>query len=237
MTRTEERLQDALRAQAARVEDNRLRPLPALETAPRRHTAWLVPAAAAMSVLLIVALAVTLAGRSHKGAPSAGYPALPAGFPKYFAQFGDPPQLDVVIRSTSTGAEVTSVSAPNIQGFRLTPLDIAAAPDGRTFYVSYRVVDLSKRSDPGQIWIYQYTWANHADASQSGSLEWIKGNPFPGNGLLVNGGSMAVSPDGSKLALTDNTKQLSGQSWPDAIIVVDLRTGARSTWQGGMSRP
>jgi len=89
----------------------------------------------------------------------------------------------------------------------------------------------------GQIWIYQYTWANHADGSQSGSMEWIKGNPFPGNGLLVNGGSMAVSPDGSKLALTDNTKQLSGQSWPDAIIVVDLRTGARSTWQGGMSRP
>lgn len=242
MTRTEERLRDALSASAGRVRDDRLRPLPALESEPRRsvlreHMGWLGPAAAALSVLLIVGLAVTVAGRSHQGRPSVSYPALPAGFPKYFAQIAriaNPAGLGVVIRSTSTGAEVTPALTPDIPDYRLTPLNVAAAPDGRTFYISYRAIDLQKPSNPSQIWIYQLTFSH---GGSSNSLTWIKGDPFSGNGMLVNGGSMAVSPDGTELAFTDTTQQLNGPSWPDEIIVVDLRTGARSVWRGGMSRP
>ena len=244
MTSTEERLRDALGAAAAQVRDDRLRPLPAPETRPRwpaqrRHMGWLGPAAAAMSVLLIVALALTLTGQSHKNAPPVSYPGLPAGFPKYFAQIvgpsqiaGPPGQLDVVIRSTSTGAEVTRAAAPDAPDWRLTPLNVATAPDGRSFYIEYRAVDLQKNTS--QIWIYLLTFTH---GGSSNYLEWIKGDPFPGSGLLVNGGSMAVSPDGRKLAFTETTQRLNGRSWPDAITVVDLRTGARSTWQGGMSRP
>jgi WD40 repeat protein len=252
MTRTEERLRDALGAAAARVRDDRLRPLPAPETAetaktpettPRRHTlrrhmGWLGPAAAAMSVLLIVALALTVTGHSHKATPPVSYPALPAGFPKYFAQIAgpsqtpSPSQLDVVIRSTSTGAEVTRAPVPNIQGWRLTPQAVAAAPDGRTFYIAYQAVDLQKNTS--QTWIYQLTFTH---GGSSNSLEWIKGDPFPGSGLLANGGSMAVSPDGTKLAFTGATQQQDGQSWPDDISVVDLRTGAGGMWRVGLSRP
>jgi len=244
MTSTEERLRDALGAAAARVRDDRLRPLPAPETRPRRpalrrHMGWLGPAVAAISVLLIVALALTLTGPSHKPTPPVSYPALPAGFPKYFAQIagpsqiaGPPGQLDVVIRSTSTGAEVTRAAAPDVPDWRLTPLNVATAPDSRSFYIEYRAVDLQKNTS--QIWIYLLTFTH---GGSSNYLEWIKGDPFPGSGLLVNGGSMAVSPDGRKLAFTETTQRLNGRSWPDAITVVDLRTGARSTWQGGMSRP
>ena len=243
MTSTEERLRDALGAAAAQVRDDRLRPLPAPETRPRwqarrRHMGWLGPAAAAMSVLLIVALAVTLTGQSHKTTPSVSYPALPAGFPKYFAQIAGPSQvagpsnLDVIIRSTSTGEEVTRAATPDIPDYRLTPLNVATAPDGRTFYIEYRAVDLQKNTS--QIWIFQLTFTH---GGSSNYLAWIKGDPFPASGLLVNGGSMAVSPDGTKLAFTGATRRLDGQSWPDEIFVVDLRTGARSTWQGGMSRP
>ena len=243
MTSTEERLRDALGAAAARVRDDRLRPLPAPETRPRRpalrrHMGWLGPAAAAISVLLIVALALTLTGPSHKPTPPVSYPALPAGFPKYFAQIAGPSQipgpsqLDVVIRSTSTGAEVTRAPTPDVQGWRLTPQTVAAVPDGRIFYIAYQAVDLQKNTS--QTWIYQLTFTH---GGSSNYLEWIKGDPFPGSGLLVNGGSMAVSPDGRKLAFTETTQRLNGRSWPDAITVVDLRTGARSTWQGGMSRP
>jgi hypothetical protein len=243
MTSTEERLRDALGASAAQVRDDRLRPLPAPETRPRwpaqrRHMGWLGPAAAAVSVLLIVALALTLTGQSHKTTPSVSYPALPAGFPKYFAQIVSPSQiagpsnLDVVIRSTSTGEEVTRAGTPDVPDYRLTPLNVATAPDGRTFYIEYRAVDLQKNTS--QIWIYLLTFTH---GGSSNYLEWIKGDPFPGSGLLVNGGSMAVSPDGRKLAFTETTQRLNGRSWPDAITVVDLRTGARSTWQGGMSRP
>src|SRR6185437_10712106 len=244
MTSTEERLRDALGAAAAQVRDDRLRPLPAPETRPRwpaqrRHMGWLGPAAAAISVLLIVALALTLTVQSHKNAPPVSYPGLPAGFPKYFAQIvgpsqiaGPPGQLDVVIRSTSTGAEVTRAAAPDVPDWRLTPLNVATAPDGRSFYIEYRAVDLQKNTS--QIWIYLLTFTH---GGSSNYLAWIKGDPFPGSGLLVDGGSMAASPDGRKLAFTETTQRLNGRSWPDAITVVDLRTGARSTWQGGMSRP
>ena len=243
MTSTEERLRDALGAAAARVRADRLRPLPAPETRPRRpalrrHMGWLGPAAAAISVLLIVALALTVTGHGHKATPPVSYPALPAGFPKYFAQMTNssnipgPSQHDVVIRSTSTGAEVTRAAAPDAPDWRLTPLNVATAPDGRAFYIEYRAVDLQKNTS--QIWIYLLTFTH---GGSSNYLEWIKGDPFPGSGLLVNGGSMAVSPDGRKLAFTETTQRLNGRSWPDAITVVDLRTGARSTWQGGMSRP
>jgi hypothetical protein len=263
MTRTEERLRDALGASAARVRDDRLRPLPALEAAGtagtaktpettprryklrrhtlRRHMGWLGPAAAAMSVLLIVALALALAGpshKSHKPTPPVSYPALPAGFPKYFAQIAGPSQvagpsnLDVIIRSTSTGAEVTRAATPDIPDYRLTPLNVATAPDGRTFYIEYRAVDLQKNTS--QIWIYQLTFTH---GGSSNYLAWIKGDPFPGSGLLVHGGSMAVSPDGTKLAFTGATQQLDGQSWPDEISVVDLRTGAGGIWRVSQSRP
>ena len=257
MTRTEERLRDALGASAARVRDDRLRPLPAAETAEtakppettprrstlrrhalRRHMGWLGPVAAAMSVLLIVALALTVTGHSHKATPPVSYPALPAGFPKYFAQIAGPSQipgpsqLDVVIRSTSTGAEVTRAPTPDVPGWRLTPQTVAAAPDGRTFYIAYQAVDLQKNTS--QTWIYQLTFTHGGSAN---SMEWIKGDPFPGSGLLVNGGSMAVSPDGTKLAFTGATQQQDGQSWPDEIFVVDLRTGVRSVWRVGLSRP
>ena len=195
---------------------------------------WLGPTAAAMSVLLIVVLAVTLTGQSHKNAPPVSYPALPAGFPKYFAQIAGPSQLDVVIRSTSTGAEVTRAPTPDVPGWRLTPQAVAVAPDGRTFYVAYYAIDLQKQQATGQTWIYQLTFAHGGSTNY---LAWIKGDPFPASGLLVNGGSMAVSPDGTKLAFTGATQRQDGQSWPDEIFVVDLRAGAGSTWRVGLSRP
>ena len=241
MTRTEERLRDALQAHAAQVKDGRLPPLQApeiKETTLRRYAGWLGPAAAAVSVLLIVALALALAGQGHKNhkpTPSVSYPALPAGFPKYFAQIAwipNPAGLGVVIRSTSTGDEITTALTPIVSDYRLTPLNVATAPDGRTFYIEYRVVDLQKNTS--QIWIYQLTFTH---GGSSNYMAWIKGDPFPGDGLLVNGGSMAVSPDGTKLAFTGTTQRLGRQTWPDAITVVDLRTGARSGWQGGLSRP
>src|SRR5450755_1307712 len=69
MTRTEERLADALHASADRVRDERLRPFPSVEPdaglgARRRAAwrAWLVPVAAAASVALIIGLAVAVTG-------------------------------------------------------------------------------------------------------------------------------------------------------------------------------
>jgi hypothetical protein len=65
-------------------------------------------------------------------------------------------------------------------------------------------------------------------------------------GLITNSlpgqqsrGNLAVSPDGTKLALTaDSTDQLPALSpaYSDKIIVIDLLTGQRTQWQGGLYR-
>lgn len=74
MTRTEERLQDALHAAASRVNDDRLRPLPALQPGPARRPgparnrerprrawrSWAGPTAAAASVVLVVGLVIAV---------------------------------------------------------------------------------------------------------------------------------------------------------------------------------
>lgn len=251
MTRTEERLRDALGAAAAQVRDDRLRPLPgpAPEARagrlgrPRGHSghrghrafqAWLAPVAAALSVLLVVALAVTLTrGSRHQAGPSAGYP-LPAGFPRYVADIN---QDGVNIRSTSTGVVVTTAMTPMVPGWQLNPQTVAAAPDDRSFYIAYDATDESG-SQPHQIWIYQLTWSRGGAAN---ALNWIRGNPVPASDALANDGSMTVSPDGTRLALTAASParlaERGSRMWPDEIIVIDLRTGARSVWRGDLSRP
>ena len=75
MTRTEERLADALQASAGQVRNDRLRPLPepkpglSAEPGPGTGTrpvraawrGWLVPLAAAASVALVIGVALALA--------------------------------------------------------------------------------------------------------------------------------------------------------------------------------
>src|SRR6185437_6307894 len=90
MTRTEDRLADALRASAAQVDDSRLHPLPGLVSGPGTASrsngrppggrspgegrGWLVPAAAAVSVALVIGLVLALTGgpQHHASGSSAG---------------------------------------------------------------------------------------------------------------------------------------------------------------------
>jgi len=97
-------------------------------------------------------------------------------------------------------------------------------------------VHVLKSSLLKQVWIYRLTIRSDGSATP---LTRIKGGEIPGAAALGTGGSMAVSPDGTKLALTaDTTDQLNVNSrgWADKIVVVDLRTGASSVWQGGLYR-
>ncbi len=111
MTRTEERLRDALTAQAAQVRDDRLRPLPEATDPERRRPAWrnaLIPVAAAASVLLVIALVVAVTRHVTQSQPPAAPP--PAAVPSYFASsVGGGP---VEVRSVITGAVIATVAAP-----------------------------------------------------------------------------------------------------------------------------
>jgi hypothetical protein len=222
------------------VRDDRLRPLPVLERGPEtrsRHAwrGWLVPAAAAVSVALVIGLALAVTGGAS-WRPASGPPAgsgRTTGFPAYFAQFAPAisSRLTLQVRSTSTGSVVASAPSPQPPGWAVTFDAMAASPDGRTFYVGFNASHLSKSPVIRQLWIYRLTITNS-------SLTRITGGVIPGDAMAGVAGAMAVSPDGTKLALTAATGPLASHSRGsmDKITVIDLRTGARSTWQGGLYR-
>lgn len=241
MTRTEERLADALQASAGRVRDDRLRPLsqpePGLGPESRPRTTWrgwLVPLAAAAAVALVIGLALvgTGGGRPDTGGPAAGRGSTAAttGLPRFFAQLTgtNPVDSTVVIRSVTTGEVVASASLPGQAGWSMLADAMAAAPDGRTFYVAYTAI----HAGTAQTRIYRFGFNGIAP-------NLIKGGVIPGSASVVLHGSMAVSPDGTKLALTVATPGHDGDGpgSMDELAVIDLRTGIRTTWQGGLDRP
>jgi hypothetical protein len=244
MTRIEERLRDAMQASAARVRDDRLRPLPAPEPDPgaerkARHRqawrAWLIPVAAAASVLLVIGLVLAVTRHATQTQPPASpQVALPGYFVRVAPGGGTPP---IEVQSVSTGAVIATVRPPKSpRGGTLNVDAVAAAPDDRTFYVEYGLV--SPDINVTQTWILTFSITGSGSVTP---LTTVKGGLLshqpPG---LQTWGDLAVSPDGSKLALTvDSSDHISNTSpgYSDKIIVIDLRTGQRTQWQGGLYRP
>lgn len=234
MTRTEERLADALRASAGRVRDDRLPPLLDQERrASRGVRNWLVPAGAAAAVVLAVVLALAVAGGVR---PGAGAPRVTPGtgsgaaLPKYFATISGsiPPGLDFTVRSSSTGAVAAHARSPMVKGWTVLPDTTAAGPDGRTFYLECDAYGSPSSSLPEQIWIYRLSVpGNHL----------TRVAVLPGAARFGSKASLAVSPDGRRLALTAIADPSGKRGYADAVVVVDLRTGARQTWKGGLYRP
>jgi hypothetical protein len=245
MTGIEERLRDALQASADRVRDVRLRPLPAPEPDPgaqrkARHRrvwrAWLIPAAAAASVVLVIGL--VLAVTRHDTQTHIQQPASQQAQPGYFVRVapggGTPP---IEVQSASTGAVVATVRPPKSpRGGALNVGAVAAAPDDRTFYVEYGVV--SPNINVTQTWVLTFSITGSGSVTP---LTMVKGGLLSHQPpSLQTWGGLAVSPDGSKLALTaDSSDHISDNSpgYSDKIIVIDLRTGQRTAWQGGLYRP
>jgi hypothetical protein len=237
MTRTEERLRDALHASARRVHDDRLRPLP---TPPPKTTerwrAWLVPLAAAASVVLIIGLVLAVT----KGPRPAPQPSSNSStpLPRYFARFVQTSKTSgIQVQSVSTGAVTAYLPSPKSpQGGALNIDGLAAAPDDRTFYVEYGLV--SPDINVTQVRILTFSLSSDGSATP---MTMVKGGLLshqpPG---LQTWGNLAVSPDGSRLALTvDSSDHITNASpaYSDKIIVIDLRTGQRTAWQGGLDRP
>ena len=147
---------------------------------------------------------------------------------------GTPP---IEVQSVSTGAVIATVRAPKPpRGGALDVGAVAAAPDDRTFYVEYGVV--SPNINVTQTWILTFSITGSGSATP---LTTVKGGLLSHQPPdLQTWGSLAVSPDGSKLALTvDSSDHISNTSpgYSDKIIVIDLHTGQRTQWQGGLYRP
>lgn len=194
-----------------------------LRPSPRRWPGWLTPLAAAVSVAGVVAVSLVFAGtfgsRNDAGHPvhRAGGPF--TGLPPYYVLLTGPhpgstaPQLQSAdIRATATGKVVATVTAPKPYD---TFVSAAGAGDGRTFVVAAAKQKVTRahggtdvRDSPVRLFRLQISAGGHA------TLTRLLIAPQPG-------GDLAVSPDGSELAVGDENT---------SIHVFDLATGAERTW-------
>ena len=238
MTRTEERLFDALLAKASAVRDEALRPLAEPQPHAKRSAAhresrghrgrrgWLAPLASAVAVMLVAALAVTLTSiRPSTSSGPAGQASPPAAVaasrPPFFTE-----QVHSLleVRSVANGKLIGQLpfgkDLGNAQFWGIT-----AAPGGRTFYLVWAPFQRTAAPVRPSIYSFQVT-ANDTVTP----IRLVARGPAGGSG---EGASMAVSPDGTELALAMHTPG-SYSSNVDTIVIFDLRTGAYHLWHGGL---
>jgi hypothetical protein len=240
MNSMQDRLTGALDAAAQTVRPQTLRPLREPRRARRgRWDARFAPAAAAIGVALVVAVALVVTSgqqRTTGSGPASGLSAAPAAIaptapPRYYAEAeGQLYQASsqVVVRSIATGAVVARIANPpdatgNAAQYAVY---VAAAPGDQTFYAVYE-----SGNNDGGIRIYRF----QLDSSGAPSaLIEVAGGLITGQNHLLNVGAFAVSPDGSQLAVAAAADPASGD--PQEIVVVNLRSGAQSIWHGGLAR-
>jgi hypothetical protein len=228
MSRTEDRLTDALAAAARTIPEDTLHPL--IAPPPRRRAAWVSPLAAALGIVLVVGLGIAL-GTRLTGSGSSSEPAGgPAPVPAYYVVGGiqgGPP----VVRSTATGKITATVPVPKEANVDVD--DFLAAARGGVFFVA--------AAAPGTSGEHLYRFS----LTRSGQITGFAVVP---GGVLGNRNwtpdAMAASPDGSRVAVSfayayagpgcgSTGQQPCPGPHPDYIDIIDAGTGTRSVWRGG----
>ena len=233
MTRTEDRLTDALTAAARAVPKEALRPLIA-PPARRRRPAWITPVAAALGIALVVGLAFAAGTLLTGSRPSGGPEGSQAPVPRFYVVEGlqgGPP----VVRSRATGKVTATV--PVSKAANVGVYDILASTRGGEFFVA--------AAAPGTEGQRLYRFRLTSSGQVSGFT------PVPGGAIGRHywaADALAVSPDGARVAVslaytwTGSSTACGGpgqQSCPlltpqsDYIDIVNVKTGARSVWRGG----
>ena len=227
MTRTEDRLTDALAAVASRIPEDSLHPLVAERRSRagsgRRawHARWFTPALAAAAVLLVTALAVVIPGiGTARPFTDSGTGSSP---PPFYVSVDWNDQI--LVHSTSTGHITAMTPKPSwLSGGNFADTAVAAQPSGRRFAIAMNDWD-SRRT---RIFTFSVT--------SSGQISGLAARSVRVPGLTSL--SAAVSPDGNELALAgiaDGPPSAgSGVAapGPPRLIVVNLLTGHVDTWTG-----
>ena len=170
--------------------------------APRhRPRTWLAVAAAAIAVgvaVTLVAVRNAPAGRSTARPPAASA----SGVPEYYVALPPVPELgffssapDAAVGDTLTGTRVATVPAPKGLGFG----GVTAADDDRTFALG--VQPRSGSSQP--VLTRWYLLRLTPGAARPATLRQL---PIPAQPELQSYFSMALSPDGTMLAIASQTE-------------------------------
>jgi hypothetical protein len=232
---TEERLRAAMRAAADTVPPGSSPPLRLPDGQPgrarwdqrRRWARVMVPlaAAAAVAAVVIASLALTRGGptSSSGGAENPAPPVALNGVPAYYiATAKQVAPTRVLIRATATGAVLATVKAPKPYG---TFNFVTAAADDRTFILSAqrwwpvasgtRGVAAQNRDNTTPVVFFRLRFDPVTRTARLTALHIPQ--KIPASSL----GGIAVSPDGSRLALALARAQ---------VRVVTLATGSARQW-------
>ncbi len=240
MTSVEDRTRAAMDAITGQVEAAPSLPLPPPPgAASRRRRApsprhrwgtWLAPAAAAAAVIaLAIALAVVRDTPGRSPAPAVGPASAPAGVPRYYLTFNQPRgdssiPVGLALRETLTGKTLFTLQPPPGGSFA----GITAAADDRTFVAN-------AHRDP-----YGHQNQNGVLDSQGRSRTWyllrVAGTgsrvsltmtrlPIPRTPVGTDVVAMALSPDGTKLAV-GTTPYTTNPNVPQLLRVYSVATGA-----------
>jgi hypothetical protein len=245
MNTAEDKVRMALRETGEQIRPHTVPPLrlrggrrrDRLPRIPGRWGAWLTPLAAAAAVAAMVAasLAISTTFRGHTRstgqATAARWHGSPAGprsalgkVPPYFVALSGPTRSEgdyrAVVRSTVTGRTLATVTPP--RPYRVFTW-VSGAADDRTFVLAAQRywyiasgdagVPAEKRDNTTPTVFFKLTFA---PATHAATLTRLS---VPGPIHFLYG--MAVSPDGTKLALDLNLK---------SIRVVTLATGTVRSW-------
>lgn len=198
------------------------RPRPGHRTWP----AWVAPLAAAAAIIIVAGGGVTASSLLAKsGTPRPGASGAPTRGASAGSYTGVPPYYVAVANSSLTVVRATWTGATLARITTRTPVvGVAGAADGRTF-----VLDEQRSIMGGSVtWVGQPTFYL-LRLTASGTEESLTRLAVPAipNGTVVSG--LALSPDGSKLAVDVNS-----DSWPKArlmeIMTYTLATGAFRSW-------
>jgi hypothetical protein len=191
-----------------------------------RAVRWLTPAAAAVAMVGVI-IAASLTSRAGGHQPTSQ--ATPQGMPRYYVvlNFGVEPapirslrNLKAIVHDSVTGRALASVPVPIAPIGSDSPYlpSVAASNDDKHFVI------LANERVPGGTAAALFE-LRIGDGGRSASLNRLAVR-FP---AWVLGTSLALSPDGSELAVTDVPQPWSRYS-KTQIQVVSLATGGWRTW-------
>jgi hypothetical protein len=218
MSATEQQVRDELRLLADQVKADQLRPLRVPERRVSLRRRWWMPAVAALAVLVAVLSIVVIPGGGHV------QPAAPGGRmpPFYVTVAGNAAGLHAVVHASATGKVTGGATIPVkvLTGRVTTGWQITGAADGRHFAISVH----SSGALPGvfsDLRVFSLTVSDDGHAERLSERDVAaKGDPLFG---------MALSPDGTRLAVTFQHIPLTAQVTTGRVEVVDLGTGTTST--------
>lgn len=216
MTRTEDRLTDALHTAAGLVREDALRPLRRPATGAEGASVrprWVAPLAAAGAVLLIAGVAATAA----RGNGGRGAGVIPAP-PRYYVELARGP---MVVRATKTGAITATLPRLRVAGRSFVASDVTSTGNGS--FVAYVSVRGGDRPAVTRLYRLRLTAAGRIR-----SLTVVPGGTLDG----VRPDSLAATPGGSRVAIA--VRPAPHGSNPvaalDRILIIGTRTGSRTDW-------